>query len=410
MTQPVTLDSVRVMAKKQKADRRHRGVRLLTLPDGRNVARWVDPISRRDVQQSMDLLGLTSVRTRVIWAIEKAAAIKSLKAQLAIAGPVQMRMPVVAAVRDYLARFDRPNTVASQKLPLDEFAAFAAARGVSTMQDMVSPLLAQYGDHVRRPASPLAPGSKNLRLIVASGLLRWAKRNGWLPRVTVDEIAAALAKVKAEPKTIEVLRPAQVAQLLRAAIAHDDDGHERMAPFILLGLATGCRFLELCNLTWSEVDTTEGTIALSAERTKTRRGRVVTMAESPVALELLKALRMTAAKGQERVFPKMTRGGAWNARRRLIASYGAPEWTPHGLRRTCGSVLACSSIYASGAGPFLASKRLGHSLRIAEQSYLGALRDLPHDAATIEAVLGVEDLASIIVRRVALPERGAAAI
>ena len=391
------------MAKKQKADKRHRGVRLLTLTDGRNVARWVDPITKKDVQQSLDLLGLTSAKTRVIWAIERAAALKSLKAQLAIAGPVQQRMPVADAVRSYLARFDRPNTVSSQTPPLAGFVQFATARGVSTLQDVTAPLLNQYGDHVRRPASHLSPGSKNLRLIVASGLLRWAKRNGWLPRVTVDEVAEALAKVKAEPKNIEVLRPAQVAQLLRAAIAHDDDGHEPMAAFVWLALATGCRFLELCNLVWSEVDTVEGTITLSAERTKTRRGRVVTLAESPVALELLKALRMTAPKGQERVFPKMTRGGAWSARRRLITSYDAPEWTPHGLRRTCGSVLACSSIYASGAGPFLASKRCGHSLKIAEQSYLGALRDLPHEAKTIEAALGVVDLAQKIVHRIAMP-------
>src|SRR5262245_8219218 len=100
------------------ANRQHRGVKLLTLRDGRNVARFTDPITRKQVQQSMDAIGLSNAHRRKLWAIEKAQNLLALRAQIAQGGTMQVRVTVENAKNDYLAGFANANSKNAKIPPL----------------------------------------------------------------------------------------------------------------------------------------------------------------------------------------------------------------------------------------------------------------------------------------------------
>ena len=136
-------------------------------------------------------------------------------------------------------------------------------------------------------------------------------------------------------------------------------------------------------------------IHLSADRTKTRRARVVTFAESPKLGDLLRAMIPDGAKPDAPVFPSLL--WSWDAAlRRMVERFGSPSCTAHTLRRTAGTYLTCAPGIFGGASAFMSAKRLGHGVDVAERHYVGHLT-LPATAKTLEAALGVEDLCTAIV-------------
>ena len=88
------------------------------------------------------------------------------------------------------------------------------------------------------------------------------------------------------------------------------------------------------------------------------------------------------------------------ARRVLIRSSDAPPFTWRMLRRTSGTFLTCAPAIFGAASAFLSAKRLGHTVRIAEKHYAGALAGIPREARTLSAAMEIEDLAKEIVWRV----------
>lgn len=52
--------------------------------------------------------------------------------------------------------------------------------------------------------------------------------------------------------------------------------------------------------------------------------------------------------------------------------------------------MACAPGIYGGASAYMAARRLGHSLVMAERHYLGVIPDLPSKARTLEAALNVE--------------------
>lgn len=374
----------------------HRGIKLLELADGRHVARFIDPISRRQVQVSLDRLGLTNARSRRLWAIAKTKVLQALRAQVSLDGTAG-RVTVKNSQTDYLDGFDNRNSRSAKQPALASITAFLADRSILEVQDITAPLLAAWGDHVRRPGNPHLPSTRNWHLLAVGAWLRWCRRRGLTPRLTDDAIKDSLRRQKAPRDAIEVLRPAQVRDLLKSLLAHDATERDQIGAFALMVLLTGCRFSEAMGLSWAEVDLEAQVLRLSSGRTKTKTAREVTLAECPAALALLGTLRLRGGHG--RVFPGITRGAAEAARTRLVRDYGAPTWTWHMLRRTCGSLLVCGGILGS-AGPFLTAKRLGHSVAVSEKHYLGAILGLPKDATTIEQAAGIEAEAKAIIRAV----------
>jgi integrase len=171
--------------------------------------------------------------------------------------------------------------------------------------------------------------------------------------------------------------------------------YEPVAPFVLLALLLGARLSELIDLRWEEVDIGAGEIRLPASRTKTGRARTITLSETPTALQLLQAMRLRG--GGNRVFGAWTKDSAKAARKRLLGEFKAPKFTWQALRRTCAAVLTNSPAIYGAASAYRSAKRTGHSVVIAEKHYVDVMRDLPRDATTFEAAVGIEDLAQAIV-------------
>ncbi len=421
--------------RRRRARTAHTGVKLLQRDNGTWMARWTDPLTGRVAQQSLDHLGLTSTEARRAWAIDKATALKSMRAAVASGKAVAARTGLARAVADYMAAATaKPVTIDGYRPHLDRLTAWAATVGVREAQDLQPRHLAAYRDHaVKVLATKSAEGGRrgakragkqvlsgvtcNKGLTVVKLFLSWARRNGLTPHLDGDAIRDRLRPTKVERDAIDILRPKQVLAMLKAAQRHDaqtyamtreeHDGerpagttqrYEPAAPFVLALLLSGMRRSELLGLRWEEVDLAAGEIRLGSGRTKTGHARTVTLAETPTLAALLGALRLRTQG--DRVWPAWTVDLAKATRARLLRTFGAPSFTWQGLRRTCAAVLTNAPGIYGAASAFRSAKRAGHSVVIAERHYVDVLRDLPATAATLEDAIGIRAVADEIVRQV----------
>ncbi len=410
----------------------HAGVKLKQRSNGSWVARWVDPLSGAETQQSLTSLGLTSAEARRRWAIDKAASLKKTAAAVASGSAVAERVSIAKAVEQYLAASTaQPITLEGYKPSLNRFKEWAAKSGIRLVQDLQPRHLAAFRDHVvKLPVSvPQAKAKRGVKaagtrqragvttnktLTVCKAFLRWARLAGYVPHLDGDGIRERLKPVKVDREAVEFLRPSQVVELLKAALRHDKATfeltraeHDRLrpagttpryeaaAPFVLLAVLTGMRASELIELQWSEVDLEAAEIRLPASRVKTRMARTITLQETPYVTKVLEALRLQTPGN--RVFPNWTVDLAKATRRRLVKEFKAPEFTWQALRRTCAAVLTNAGGIYAGASAYRSAKRAGHSVAIAEKHYVDLLRDLPVKAKTLEAAMKLEAQARNIV-------------
>lgn len=375
---------------------KRRGVKLLTLADGRHVARWVDPWSRRQQQQNLDALGLSTAEARRAWAITKAEHLNRTRAAIAAGGAEAARVTLKKSVGDYLERYANQRTQDSKKVVLRSFEAWALKLGRRDAQDLAGPLLVQWRDHVLRPKSGHKPSTANRYLTATLGFCNWLRGRGLTPFLTSDTIADALRREPEPRRELQFLRPPQLAKLLEAVLRHDAAGRDPFASFLLIVTLTGMRDAEARGLRWAEIDLGAKEIRLPAERTKTKDARTVDLSVSPSVVELLQALRLRTPGPL--VFPRIARYHVTRAVEALPRDFDAPRFTLHALRRSCGSIMTCAPAIFGGASAFLSAKRLGHSVLIAEKKYVGTLQGLPATAKTIEAAAGIEVLATQVVR------------
>ena len=397
----------------------------------RHVARWVNPVSMKREQMGLDELGLSNDQAREKWARAKARDLAKTRAAVTSGDAVLGLVSIEQAVEDWLATIEHEPTKASYKMNVERFVGWATARGLVNVQDIVPALLAQYavdyaagaafapvtgGKRGKKGATKRrrAPSTVALAMRVTRQFLQAARKLGLAPRLTSDAIKERLESPKVPPKPIRFLRPAELRQLLEAAVRHDRDEPDNprhkagpIAPLVLAVLLSGCRFDEIANLEWKEVDLQAGEIRLPALRTKTREARTVRLDVSPSLLRLLAAMRLRSP-GAELVFG-MERGRAEFTRRRLTSEFGAPAFTWHDLRRSAGTILTNAPAIYGAASAWAAAKRAGHSVVIAERSYAGVLHDLPTDAKTIEQAAGIETVCNVIVQMAGGGETAASA-
>lgn len=411
VTKRVTQFRISGMAKHiaKRRSLRRPGVKILRRGDGSHVARWRDPMSGKSVQQNLDKLGLSNDALRQQWAAAKAKSLGEMRAAVA-AGTVDVSpIGVAEAVDRFFEQVPMArNTKLTRRVPLRVFAEWCGKNAIRTLADLKPIHMARWRGVVVAPGKAgedLKPSTKNLRLVATATFLRWARSLGYVPLVDEEAIRAGAKPMPAPVGEVEFLRPQQVRQLLQAAIRRDAAsrvGAPKIAPFVLALLLSGCRRGEIESLTWDRVELEgSGLIRLAAGATKTQRARVVGLDVSPSLLALLRAMRLQAGNQLSgRVFacagdcPK-------DSLPTLARRWGAPHFSAHTLRRTCGTVLTNAVGIYGGASAFLSAKRLGHSVVIAERLYVGVMPDLPREARTIEAALGIEQEAQAIVAQVA---------
>lgn len=254
----------------------------------------------------------------------------------------------------------------------------------------------------------------NCELRAVKTMLQALRVAGRLPSIEhSDQIGDNLKLVPQDHARPRPLKPAALRKLLAACERHDADTfaatragdtdaprHEPVAPLVAVMLLSGMRLGEALALTWEDADLDEREIHVRAR--KTEHDRSVDLTVSPALAKLLAAMKLRSG-GQGRVFEGHTRQTASDARRRLIADYGAPafQWSTRNsrpgelsaptLRSTCGCYLTNAAAIFGGASAWRSAAQLGHRVDVAERHYLGTLKRIPKGATTVEAAMEIED-------------------
>lgn len=156
-----------------------------------------------------------------------------------------------------------------------------------------------------RTGKVLSPRSVNYYLMVASGLMGWAKANAY----TTQDLASALNKVEVVRDKPDPFNQDEEARLLAAA------RHPMDAAWIKLAIWTGLRTGELCALAWEDIDLDRGELTVRRNITqlrtfkppKTGKERVIVLL--PPAKEALRELRAITFMQQTHMIVRSLRDG-----------------------------------------------------------------------------------------------------
>jgi integrase len=270
---------------------------------------------------------------------------------------------------------------------------------------------ARHESSARRSAHTI-----NRELRAARTILGYLCERDLLPRCSHDDLRRALKREAVAVERLDFLKPAQLRELLEAALAHDAETftetreehagqcergttarYEAIAPFTVTALMTGMRAGACLALKWEDVDLE----ALDADGRKageihprggsyTKRTGAIGLEVSPALREMLDAMRPEDATG--RVFPELGPGVLKAAALRLVRDYEAPKsFTWQSLRRTCGTFLTNAPGIFGAASAYRSAKQLGHSVTVAEKHYVGLVRGIPREARTLEAAMQIEE-------------------
>lgn len=471
-------------------------LRSRTWPSGEVTwyARFHDPNEldqEKDTDVNLTKLGKTSHEARVAWCKAKSRELQARQLEIESGAERHGKTPIGTAIADFIAFVQarrHGETPGHYRRDASLFLAWCESNRVKLAEQLAPRHLSMYrawlearprlrpakggkrGEHVHEQGAKIAPGTLNTRLRHLGALVSWLRKRGCVPRLLRDACAEAL---KHEPVLRDPPRPftpAELQRLLRAALRHDETGNGPIdmhgnrvtreeaaalgpgalkpvrprpivAPMLLFVLLSGARIGEAATIQWEDVDLTAadrsgvavGSVRIWADRTKTRRGRVLSLGHSPVLHHLLLALRVAWLRDAEKVlrldqldkvreprgpiFPGWTPGVRINARTRLINDFNAPAFTwstKSGSKDgTLRSTTECYLVNAPGifnaASAWAAAALLGHDVETAQRHYLGVLPGLDPSARTLEAAMKIEDLAREVVARVSGEARDAAA-
>lgn len=433
------------MAKSRKRIRSpHPGVKLKrrTRPSGLVTwrAHYLDPGTGRETAITLDAGALPTKEARERWAKHLAAELSRRRMEHAAGvAPAKEPTSVDAAIAGYLATATarlRPKTIESHELGIAQLRAWAAREGVLTTEELTRPKLAALREHlIRQPKRSIKAGGRrgahkttarrrspytiNRELASIKAVCNVWRTQGLLPKLHRDDLADALPLLPTPREEPVFLRPAELRVLVEAALRHDaatfdatraehalgsrraPGGTSRytpIAPFLAVLVLSGMRRGEALALEWAMVDLDAldhdgrvvGEIRLPATITKTKRARTIGLEVSPSLRRVLAALRLQRGHQDVRVFEGHTGHGVEAARRRMLATYGAPAFNWQALRSTCATYLTNAPGIFGAASVFLSARMLGHSVQVAERHYLGVHRGIARDAKAIEGAMQIE--------------------
>ncbi len=421
----------------------HPGV-VLVRPDDEHPhwrARHLDPDSGRMVKVRLDPLAVSTAEARREWATAKARSLARRKMALESGAARGTGTALETAVGKYYEAHQqlRERTLAEYKAATDKLLSWAARSGVQSADDLTRAKLLTFRESIlnapkkkaakrakrgafRETKERRAAATINRELRGVRVVLGYLAELDLLPKIHEGDLRRALKKL---PLTVEAptfLRPPEIAALLEAALAHDEETFREtraehsgeaepgstaryieIAPFVAVLLLTGMRLGEALTLQWHQVDLAAlghdgkpvGEIHLSGSATKTKRARNIDLAVSPMLRELLGVLR-AAGKKKGPVF-SLTADLAGSTAKRLRSKFEAPEsFSWQVLRSTCGTYLTNAPGIFGAASAYRSARQLGHSVAVAEKHYLGLVR-LPPDARTLEAAMGIAALLARVI-------------
>lgn len=427
-------------ARKRK---RHPGVTLIAADPVRRIghrARFRDPDTGKLTKVSLDPALRTS-ELREDWAARKSKAIAKRRLELESGAARATGTALSEAVGRYYeahARL-RDKTLRSYRAATDKLLDWATRNGVRSGDDVTRAKLIGFREELiaepKRAAAKKAkrgtrratlerrsPASVNRELRGVRVVLGYLAELDLLTKIHEGDLRRALKKLPITTEEADFLKPAELAAVLEAALAHDADKHaetrdehrglrpvgstprfDPIAPFVALLLLTGMRLGEAVGLEWSQVDLKArgidgqdvAEIHLSGEKTKTKRSRVVDLSVSPALRDLLVA--MHEHRGESPLVTTTTYDGSAAAVKRLKKSYGAPQgfgWQV--LRSSCGTYLTNAPGIFGAASAYRSARQLGHSVAVAEKHYLGLIRIAP-DARDLETAMQIKPLLERVI-------------
>lgn len=428
-------------------------VRRRSYKDGRPdcwIARWTDPESGRAREASLDAADATNETKRTAWAKAKSAELALIRHEFETGVRTKTRTTVTDAVKLFLDDCAnnpslRGTTVRAYRECLLRFEGWANETGLVDVQDLDRPRLnrfhhalnrmkrrapARAGDQgeYRTTDTLLSARTRNkIRITLGAAIRSW-RLAGFVTRLSHEQVKEVLTPEKLPRPEPDPLSPTQIRELLEAARRHDEvryektrtehaahpsakrvgvtPRHEPMVPAVLLLLLTGQRAGELLSRRWEHVDLEakddfgqpSGEIRIRADESKTKRPRRIDLSVAPSLRRLLTLLRARRGDdvyllgGREQPDLKLLQNGF----ARLV-KFGAPRCTPQRLRQTCASYLTSAGGIFAAASLYRSAEQLGHGPEVAQRHYLNAVRGIPHDAKTLEAAMGVEDLVDALL-------------
>jgi integrase len=141
---------------------------------------------------------------------------------------------------------------------------------------------------------------------------------------------------------------------------------DHLTPIVLLALFTGCRFGELAELRWSDLDLTRALLSVRSETAKTGTGRIIPLHSE--AVTMLRAWMPTKVDRDAAVFPGKDGGRlvdiktAW---REIMKAAALTDFRFHDTRHTFASRLI-----AAGADINMVRELLGHATVLMTSRYL----------------------------------------
>ena len=253
----------------------------------------------------------------------------------------------------------------------------------------------------------LSPRTAHTARAVLRGALADAQRDGLVHRNVAALAKAPHVPVRSLTARRDYFEPADLRRIVTAAKVHP------FGPLVTLAATSGLRLGEVLGLTWADVDTEAGTLAVRrslarswkgwelAEPKTARSRRTINLpAAALAALDRQRALQKVArdAAGsawQDRIGLVFTTpiGTPWDganvnhAWHELLDAAGLPSIPFHGLRHS-----AATAMLAAGVALKVVSDQLGHStITVTADRYAGVVPAQKREAAdAIDRALGVE--------------------
>lgn len=362
----------------------HPGIVVLKpQPETRRPAliRWRDPATQKFRTEKLPELPAKELRK---WLRTRSYELEGQRLQL---GPIKPRVPSVATA-DVLEKFFgeirvADSTAAAYRRTVDR--ALAWPDMPKAASELSLAVLRNLRAWLNRP--DLAAATVNFHLCNLSVILRHSRLAGRVP-LDDSDIKDGLAAFRSDAEKKTPLSVEQIRQLVIALNGFIGEAGDAPAEdpalfrgYVLTLLLGGERASEARALQWDEIHSDH--IWLPSYKSKTRRSRKVTFAESPSLPRILQAL----PKAGSYVFP-FNQARASYLRNLVPVPF---DWTFQQLRVTCGSYLTCAPGIYGGASAYMSAARLGHSVQIAERHYVNTV-SVPATAKTLEDAYNIADL------------------